>query len=149
MRYFDDLRVGETIDLGRRTVTAEEIVAFASEWDPQPMHVDTETGDGRLYGGLIASGWHTVCLWMRQLCDEFLLDARSMGSPGVKQLRWKRPVRPGDTLSIRATIVEARPLASRPGLGVVTLASETLNQDGETVMTMTTAIMFERREAAA
>ncbi len=148
MRYFEDLTVGQTIDLGRRTVSAEEIVEFASAWDPQPMHTNAGGMADRLYDGLIASGWHTICLWMRQLCDEFLLGTRSMGSPGVEKLRWTKPVRPGDTLSMTGSVVELRTSKSRPRLGIARMAFETVDQDGDLVMTMQTTIMMERREPA-
>jgi acyl dehydratase len=148
MIYFEDLQVGQVLDLGQTTVSAEEIVDFAREWDPQPMHVNAGGAADGLYDGLIASGWHTVCLWMRQACDNFLLDARSMGSPGVDQLRWTRPVRPGDTLTMRGTVMEARASKSRPDIGTVNFSFETLNQDGEIVMTMRNAIMFGRRQQA-
>ena len=92
MRYFEDLTVGQELDLGQVTVSEEEILRFAGQWDAQPMHMNADAGEAdRLFEGLIASGWHTAAMWMRQLCDHFLLDMRSMGSPGIEQLRWKKP----------------------------------------------------------
>ncbi|ESR23176.1 MaoC family dehydratase [Lutibaculum baratangense] len=148
MRSFEDLREGDTFDLGAVSLSEADIVAFAREWDPQPMHTNAGGAADRLFDGLIASGWQTVCLWMRQLCDNLLHDARSMGSPGVEQLRWKKPVRPGDTLSMRVRIVETRGSASRPTIGFVKVAGEAVNQHGDLVMTLVCMIMFERREPA-
>src|SRR5579859_3157513 len=105
-RYFEDFAVGHTLELGSYTITREEILAFARQFDPQPFHTDEEQAKASLYGGLIASGWHTASIFMRLLVDGLLNDTASMGSPGVDELRWLRPVRPGDTLRARFTVRE-------------------------------------------
>src|SRR5438067_701778 len=108
MRYFEDFQVGQVIELGSRQITEPEIITFASEYDPQPFHLDHEKGKASLFGGLAASGWHTGALMMRMLVDTVLNNAISMGSPGVDELRWYKPVFPGDTLRARMTILESR-----------------------------------------
>jgi acyl dehydratase len=132
--YFEDFAIGEVKEYGDRLVTAEEIVAFARQYDPQPFHVDAEAASHSQAGGLIASGWHTGVMLMRMNCDEFLLRSASEGAPGCEEVSWLRPVHPGDRLRVRRTIVSARPLRSRPGLGVVEFLFEALNQNGEIVM---------------
>lgn len=145
MLYLDDLRVGPLGEYGSHTVTREEIIAFARAWDPQPFHVDEEAARRSIYGGLIASGWHTASLSMRLVVDGFLRRAASLGSPGVDQLRWLRPVRPGDTLSVRVEILEVTPSRSKPDRGSIRATYETRNQDSEVVLTLTCAMMFLRR----
>lgn len=145
MRYFDDLRSGENIRLGTLTVTAEEIVEFATRYDPQPFHVDPVAARESIYGGLIASGWHTSALFMRLLVDGFLRDAASLGSPGVEQLRWPAPVRPGDELTGLLCILETRASRSRPDRGIVTSSGELRNQDGQTVLTLIATNLLGRR----
>ena len=147
-RYFEDFREGEVLPLGPRHVTREEIVAFAAEFDPQPFHLDEEAAKGTLLGGLAASGWHTTALFMRMMCEGFLLLSSSMGSPGIEELRWLRPVRPGDTLSGTATVVSARASSRRPEMGIVTFLFEISNQRGEPVMRIKNPIMFARRAAS-
>ncbi len=143
--YWEDFPVGKVREFGGVTVTAEEIVRFARQFDPQPFHVDEEAARRSPFGGLVASGWHTCALAMRMVCDAYLLEAASAGSPGVDTLRWLRPVRPGDTLRVRTTVVEARPLRSKPHLGLVRHRWEVLNQRDEVVMEMDGNAMFERR----
>jgi acyl dehydratase len=128
-------------------VTHDEIVAFARQFDPQPFHTDAEAARHTLYGGLLASGWHTAAILMRLLWETFLRDAASLGSPGVDEIRWLKPVRPGDTLRARFTVVEARASRSRPDRGVVRSFSEVFNQHGEVVMTLRGLGMFARRPA--
>ncbi len=147
-RYFEDFREGEVLPLGPRLVTREEIVAFAAEFDPQPFHLDEEAAKGTLLRGLAASGWHTTALFMRMMCEGFLLRSSSMGSPGVEELRWLRPVRPGDTLSGTATVVSARASSSRPEMGIVNFLFEISNQRGEPVMRIKNPIMFARSAAS-
>jgi acyl dehydratase len=149
MRYFEDFKVGESLDLGRRSVSAAEIIAFARQFDPQPFHVDEEAAGRSIYGGLIASGWHTAGLFMRMLNDGLLLQASSLGSPGLEELRWPAPVRPGDTLSGSITVVEVRPSKSRPEMGIVRWRGEGRNQRGELVMTLSGTNFFGRRPASA
>ncbi|MEW9836786.1 MaoC family dehydratase [Mesorhizobium marinum] len=146
---FEDFAEGVTIDLGAKDVTAAEIVDFASEFDPQPMHLDESAGQASILGGLSASGWHTCSMFMRLLCDAILLDSTSQGAPGVDHIRWKKPVLAGDRLSGQATIVATRPSKSRPTLGLVTMRSELVNQRGETVLELENTGMFLKRGAAA
>lgn len=146
---FEDFAEGMTIDLGEKHVTAQEIVEFASEFDAQPMHIDEEAGKASLLGGLAASGWHICSMLMRMMCDSFLLDSTSQGSPGIDVVRWKRPVLAGDTLKGVCTVLSCRASSSRPGLGFVTVRYQLANQRGETVMEMQNSGMFLSREAAA
>jgi acyl dehydratase len=128
-------------------VTRDEILAFAREFDPQPFHLDEAAARRTIYGGLLASGWHTAAILMRLMWETYLKDTASMGSPGVDEVRWLKPVRPGDTLRARFTVTDARPSRSRPDRGVVTSLSEVLNQHGEVVMTVRGLSMFARRPA--
>ena len=144
--YFEDIEPGEVYELGTRTVTESEIVAFAREWDPQPFHIDPEAAKGSVFGGLIASGWHTGSMWMRMYVDT-MLGSAARGSPGIEELRWLAPVRPGDTLSGRLTVLEATPSATKPDRGTIRIRGEMVNQDGVTVMSMTSRGHFGRRPA--
>lgn len=146
---FEDFEEGRTIELGTRTLSAAEIVEFAAEFDPQPMHLDEEAGKASILGGLSASGWHTCCIYMRMSCDGFLLDSTSQGSPGIDHVRWKKPVLAGDTLTGYSRVLARRISKSRPGLGLVTAQGELVNQHGETVLEMRYTGMFLTREAAA
>ncbi len=128
--YFDDFEVGQTIELGSCTVTKEEIIEFAIKFDPQPFHINEKEAAGTIYGGLIASGWHTGSLFMRLLYDGLLSRAASMGSPGQDEMRWIRPVRPGDTLSARGVIEEKIPSRSKPDRGLVRTTYQVFNQEG-------------------
>lgn len=132
-RYFEDYTTGHVAAFGSRTVTAEEIIAFAREYDPQSFHLSEEGGRATPYGGLIASGWQTASLTMRMLADH-AVSRHGLGSPGLDELRWFKPVRPGDTLSVRVTVLETRRSATRPDRGIVTQRTEALNQTGEVVM---------------
>ena len=145
---YEDLPEGATVALGSKTVTAEEIIEFASEFDAQPMHLDEAAGKASILGGLSASGWHTCAMFMRLLCDGFLLESTSQGSPGLDYVRWKKPVLAGDRLTGRSTVLATRTSKSKPGLGFVTIKSEMLNQRGETVLEMENTGMFLTREAA-
>lgn len=147
-RFFEDYRPGETIEFGGRTVTAEEIIAFARDYDPQPFHLSEEGGRATPYGGLIASGWHTAALTMRMLVDH-AISRHGLGSPGLDELRWLAPVRPGDRLSCRVTVLETRRSRSKPDRGIVRQRVETLNQRGETVMTWIAAGLVRCRDAVA
>src|SRR5215831_16721213 len=117
--HWEDFAVGNVARYGPRTITREEILACAAEFDPQPMHADEEAARATMLGGLVASGWHTCALAMRLMADGFVLASASMGSPGVEEVRWLRPVRPGDSLTVRSTELETRPSASRPGMGFI------------------------------
>lgn len=144
--YFEDFEEGQVFELGEKTLTRDEIVAFAREFDPQPFHVDEEAAKGSAFGGLIASGWHTAAVFMRLYADAVLHRAESMGSPGVEELRWLKPVRPGDTLSARLVVLDTVPSRSRPGRGTVYFVSEVRNGRGEKVMSMKARGLFARRE---
>ena len=142
--YWEDFRVGERVELGSRLVTREEIVEFASKYDPQPFHVDEAQARESMFGGLIASGWHTCALVMRMMCDSYLLKAASLGSPGIDNLKWLKPVRPGDRIrGVRSTL-EVRASKSKPDIGVVKSLWEIFNQHDELVMTMEGYGMFRR-----
>ncbi len=149
MRYFEDFRPGESMELGSRTLSVEEIIAFARQFDPQPFHVDPEAARRSIYGGLIASGWHTAGIFMRMLNERLLSQAASLGSPGLEDLRWPAPVRPGDTLSGTITVLEVRPSKSRPEMGIVRWRGEGKNQRGELVMTLTGTNFFGRGPGSA
>ena len=144
--YWVDFPVGRVREVGGVTVSREDIVSFARQFDPQPFHVDEEAARSSIFGGLIASGWHTCALAMRMICDAYLLETASAGSPGVDDVRWLKPVRPGDTLRARVEVIEARPLESRPELGLIRNRWEVLNQRGETVLRMQGSGMIRRRE---
>lgn len=148
-RHFEDFVEGEVIPFAPRLVTREEILAFAGEFDPQPMHLDDEAAKETLLGGLAASGWHTCAVFMRMMCESFLLQSSSWGSPGIEKLEWRRPVRPGDTLAGRAIVIATRASKSRTDMGFVTFRFEIENGAGETVMTIVNPIMFGRRGAEA
>ncbi len=145
MLYWEDLQAGVVRELGSYTISAEEIVDFARKFDPQPFHLDEEAGKRTPFGGLVASGWHTAAITMRLLVQGFVGDSSSMGSPGVDELRWLRPVRPGDTLSLRSEILEVRPSQSKPDRGTAKGRYELRNQHGELVLTMVSVGIFGRR----
>ena len=147
-RYFEDFFEGLTVDLGNVEFTAEGIIEFARAYDPQPMHTNLEAARESIYGGLIASGWHTAGAYMRLLVDSVIGQSESLGSPGIDSLRWLKPVRPGDTLSGRFTVLEAKVSRSRPDRGIVRSRGEMLNQDNEVVMELEAANFFGRRPGA-
>ena len=136
-RYFDDYVPGTTHDCGSVSVSQAEIISFATQFDPQPFHVDPEAAARGPFGGLVASGWHTAALVMRQLVDNYLSAEASLGSPGLDEMRWPNPVRPADTLRVRATVLEARRSQSKPDRGIMKTVIEAANQDGRTVMRAT------------
>ena len=143
--YFEDFAPGQDIDLGTRTVTEEEIVAFAREYDPQPFHVDRDAAAHSIYGGVIASGWHTCGMMMRMVVDGLLNRSASMGSPGLDGVRWLAPVRAGDTLNVRYQTVQVKASRSKPDRGVVWSKWVAINQHGQTVCTVEGMGMFGRR----
>jgi acyl dehydratase len=147
--FFEDFKAGDVAEYGPRVVTREEIVAFAAEFDPQPMHLDEEAARRTMLRGLGASGWHTCCLLMRMLTDGFLLETASMGAPGVDEVRWLKPVRPGDSLTVRGTVQSVRVSQSKPDRGFVSFLWEVANQRGEKVMTLACPQMVQRRDAGA
>jgi acyl dehydratase len=147
-RYaFEDFPPGHEIDCGSRVVDREEVLSFAAAYDPQPLHLDEAAAAASVLGGLSASGWHTCAMVMRLMCDAYLLDSTSQGSPGIDKLRWLKPVRPGDTLSVRMLVLEARASQSRPAIGLVRSEWQVRNQHGEQVLSMEGWGMFGRREA--
>ena len=141
LRYFEDYATGTTYECGSVSIDQASIIAFAREFDPQPFHVDPAAAVTGPYGGLIASGWHTAVLVMRLLVDNYLSAEASLGGAGLDELRWPYPVRPGDTLRVRATVVETRRSLSKPDRGIVKTLIEAVNQDDRTVM-RATAINF-------
>lgn len=143
--YFEDFVVGSELELGSVEVTAEAIIEFAERYDPQSFHVDPEAAKESQFGGLIASGWHTCALYMRLLADGLLLDSSSQGSSGMEELRWLAPVRPGDVLTARFTVLDAQPSATKPSRGTVTFRSEMLNQDDVVVLRMIGRGQYGRR----
>lgn len=143
---FEDLIPGTTTTFGGMPVTAEAISDFARDYDAQPFHLSEDLAKGTFVGRQIASGWHTLALQMRMLADEWLLRSTGMGSPGIDEVRWLKPVLPGDVLRVRQTILDARPSASRPWMGVVRFRFETLNDRDDVVMTQTNAILFGLRD---
>ena len=149
IRYFwEDLQPGTTRDLGTVTITADEIREFAEKFDPQPFHLDEAAGRRSIFGNLCASGWHTSALAMKLTVENFLVEAASMGSPGVENLRWLKPVYPGDTLRLQYTVMEARPLRTRADTGLVRAAWDMFNQNSEKVLYMEGYGMFRRRHPA-
>ena len=147
--HLEDFREGEVREFGNHIVTREEIIEFAVKYDPQPFHTDDEAAQASLFGGLCASGWHTCAMAMRLMCDSYLLDSASLGSPGIDNLRWLKSVFPGDTLGGTMTVLEARPMASKPHVGLVRSAWDIRNQHGQPVLTMEGWGMFRRREVPA
>ena len=144
--YWEDFQPGAVAVYGPRLVTREEIVAFAAEFDPQPMHLDEAAASATMLGGLGASGWHMCCLFMRIIADGFVLNSSSMGGPGVEEVRWLAPLRPGTQIRVRATVVEARASKSRPEMGLVKFSYEMLDDADTPLMLLTTTQMFGRRQ---
>ncbi|MEV6025281.1 MaoC family dehydratase [Streptomyces sp. NPDC052036] len=147
-RYFEDYLPGAVHTYGSIRVDEQEILDFARRFDPQSIHADAEAAEQGPFKGLIASGWHTTALMMRLYADHYVSKVASLASPGVDELRWLQPVRPGDALSIRTTVLQARPSRSKPDRGIVHTRVEVLNQENEAVLTMTVMNMFRRRDAA-
>jgi acyl dehydratase len=143
--YWEDFPTGHVSEFGGMTVLKEDIVRFASEFDPQPFHLDEEAAKASLFGGLCASGWHTCSMAMRMMCDAYLLVSSSLGSPGLENIRWLKPVFAGDTVRVRLTVLEARPLESKPHVGLVRSRWQMINQNDEEVMQMEGYGMFGRR----
>jgi len=144
-RYFEDYVTGSVHELGDVSISEAEIVEFGKKYDPQPFHMDVEAAQHTQFGGLIASGWQTAGLMMRLAVERYLSRVASLASPGVDELRWFQPVRPGDTLSVRATVLDARPSASKPDRGLVRTLFEVFNQRGELVMSVKGMNMLKRR----
>lgn len=144
-RWFEDYEPGAVHEYGYATLTEDELLDFARKFDPQPMHIDPAYAAAGPFGGLIASGWHTAGLMMRLLADNYLSKVAGLASPGVDELRWPHPVRPGDVLRLRAEVVEARESRSKPDRGVVRTRASMLNQDDVVVMTMLAVNLVAKR----
>jgi acyl dehydratase len=145
--WWEDFPTGSVHPYGPMAVTREAVLAYARQWDPQPFHVDDAAAEASLFGKLSASGWHTCAMTMRMLCDALLLRSSSLGSPGLDSVKWLHPVYPGDTLSGTLTVLDARPMNSKPGLGLVKCLYETRNQQGQGVLRMEGFGMFRQRPA--
>ena len=143
--YWEDFTPGRVFEHGSRTLSQEEIIAFAREWDPQRFHTDPEAARETPFGGIVASGWHTGSVMMRMMCDAYLNESSCIGSPGIDEWRFAAPVRPGDTLRYRATVLEARTSASKPDRGIVKWRWELLNQRDEVVVSQVGSQFFLRR----
>ncbi len=143
--YFEDLTPGFVLEADGPTLTEAEIIDFAKKFDPQYFHTDPEAAKDSNFGALCASGWHTASVCMRIICDAYLLDAASLGSPGIDELRWTKPVFVNDTLKLKMTVIEQRPSRSKPEQGSVLSKWELFNQNGEPVMHMTGWGMFKKR----
>ncbi|MGU9981234.1 MaoC family dehydratase [Phreatobacter sp. HK31-P] len=146
---FEDFVPGTVTTFGAYEVTREDVIAFAAEFDPQPFHLDEEAGKASLLGGLAASGWHTCSILMRLMFDHFIHGSTSIGSPGIDEVKWLKPVFPGDVLSARCEILEVKPSASKPDRGMVRFRFDLMNQKGEVVVVQTNPIFFARRMAGA
>lgn len=148
-RYFEDYLEGDVHSFGSISVERDEVIAFAKRFDPQTMHTDPEAAKLGPFGGLIASGWHTVGLMMRLYVEHYLTHVASLASPGIDELRWLKPVRPGDVLSVRVTVLKAVASKSKPDRGAVTSFAEVINQAGEVVMTLKAVNIIGKRPAVA
>jgi acyl dehydratase len=146
--YWEDFTPGRVFETPARTLSAEDIVRFAREYDPQTFHTDAEAARATPFGGLIASGWQTCGITMRLMCDGYLLETSCTGSPGLEELRWLKPVRPGDTLCLKTTVLESTPSGRQANRGTVLFSWETFNQNGELVLSMRGRQLFLRREPA-
>ena len=145
MLFYEDFQPGQAFEFGPTTVTEAEIVAFARQFDPQPFHVDAAAAAASPFGGLIASGWHTASLFMRMYVDAVLNDTASMGSPGVEELRWLAPLRPGELVSARLEVLETSPSSRRADRGTIVARGDLLDAAGGTLMTMRLRGFFARR----
>jgi acyl dehydratase len=148
-RYYEDFAEGSVLTYGPRTITREEIISFAAEYDPQPMHLDEEAAKKTMLGGLGASGYHTCCFMFRMTYDGFFADSASMGSPGIDEVKWLKPVRAGMPLTLRLTILDKRVSKSRPEMGFIRFRSELLDERGKPVIEQTSTVILGRRQQAA
>lgn len=146
--YWEDLTEGLTMEFGPKKVERDEVIDFATKFDPQPFHLSEEAGKASLFKGLAASGWHTAGMVMRMMCDGFILDSSSLGSPGLDGLKWLKPVLVGDELRARMRVLATRPMKSKPHVGLVQTVWEAVNQRDEIVMVIESWAMFGRREPA-
>lgn len=157
MRFFDDIRVGDRIEIGSHLFTAEEIKSFAAQYDPQPFHLDEKLGEASHFGALVASGWHTASIWMRKMVDYRKREADAMRrrgedvpvigpSPGFRQMRWLKPVFAGDTVTYTTEAIEVRASKTRPEWGLVRLQNVGINQHGVQIMSFVSVAFIERRD---
>ncbi len=146
--FWEDMAVGQVRELGTISPTREEIIAFASQFDPQPFHLDDDAGEASVFGGLCASGWHTCAMAMRLMVTNFLSQTSSLGSPGLENIRWTKPVYPGDTLRLQSSVLEIKPMGRRPEVGMTRNLWEMFNQHGDLVLRMEGWGMFRRRHPA-
>jgi len=146
--FWEDMQAGQVRALGSISPTREEIIAFASQFDPQPFHLDDEAAKASVFGALCASGWHTCAMSMRLMVTEFLCQTSSMGSPGLEQIKWLKPVFPNDQLRLQTTVLETKPMGKRPDIGMTRNAWEMFNQHGDKVLHMEGWGMFKRRTPA-
>jgi acyl dehydratase len=142
--YYEDISVGDTDEFGSYDVKKEDIVSFAEQYDPQPIHINEDAAEQSMFGGLIASGWHTAAMTMRMLVDNILRDSSAEGAIGIDELRWKQPVQPGDTLSVRTEVLEKEPWDDN--LGLVHSGTTVYNQDDTEVMSMIGLTLYRMRE---
>lgn len=149
LRYWEDYEVGKTYPLAGRTVSEAEILDFARQFDPQPFHIDPVAAKQSMFGGLIASGWHTCALMMRLMTDHYLNPETSLGSPGVDEVRWPKPVRPGDTLTGEMRVLDKRESRSKPWLGLVVNEASLRNQHGEVVLTLRATQLVRRAKPSS
>ncbi len=145
MKYWEDVPPGTTFTTAERTVTKQEIIEFASEYDPQPFHLDEEAAKSSILGGLCASGWHICAIAMRLVYDSFHVDAATQGSPGITECRWRRPLFAGEAVKVAVTCIDARPSKSRPTMGLTNWRWEMTNAAGDTIMTTESWLMMGRR----
>ena len=145
--YWEDFTVGQVKEFGDKLVSEEDILTFAKEYDPQSFHVNKQAAEQSIFKGLIASGWQTCAFMMRMMCDEYLVDSSSQGSPGLDSVKWLKPVRPGDRIRIRSTVLETRLMNSKPRLGLVNSSWECINQNNEIVTSMQGWVIFVRRDS--
>jgi acyl dehydratase len=146
--YWEDFSPGKVFEHGARSLSEAEIVAFAREWDPQRYHVDPQAAKATPFGGLIASGWQSCGVLMRLMCDAYLNESSCVGSPGIDEIRFLRPVRPADTLRFRSTVLDCAPSRTQPGRGTVTFRWELLNQHEEVVLSMVGRQFYLKRGSA-
>jgi acyl dehydratase len=145
VKYFEDVQVGDTTRFGRYEVTREEIIEYARQFDPQPFHLDEDAARASIFGGLIASGWHTGAMFIRMVCDGMVPESATSGAMGFDDLKWLKPVRPGDVLSVESVVREKVPSRSRADRGLVKIESRVSNQRGEVVMSLVSLVIFMRR----
>jgi len=148
-RFFEDIKADQVYEFGTITVSEKDIIDFARQFDPQDFHLDPAKAASSLFGGIVASGWHTTAVVMRLYVDHYLSHVANLGSPGVEDIRWPNPLRPGDTLRIRVTILEARPSRSKPDRGIVRVHVEAINQTNNLVLSMIGVSFVGRRQESS